>query len=92
MAHFISKCVESYNVDQQGYNYRMCALMSLSVVMPTLQSDQVTEKIVPTFVKATSDPIPNVQFCVAKILKERKSMFDPSVWNAQIAPKLKDMS
>ena len=92
MEHYIPKCVESYNADQQGYNYRMCALMSLSAVMPVLQADQITDKIVPTFVKATSDNIPNVQFCVAKILEQRRSKFESSVWTAQIAPKLKDMS
>ena len=72
MTNYIPKCVECYNVDQQGYNYRMCALSSLSVVMPVLQADQISEKIVPTFVKATSDNVPNVQFCVAKILHKRK--------------------
>lgn len=57
---YVPKCVESYNVDQQGYNYRMCALLSLSTVMPNLQADQITEKVVPTFVKGCADPIPNV--------------------------------
>ena len=57
---YVPKCVESFNVDQQGFNYRMCALESLSTAMSTLQADQITEKVVPTLVKATSDPIPNV--------------------------------
>ena len=70
----------------------MCALSSISVVMPVLKPDNITEKVVPTFIKATSDNIPNVQFCVAKILHKRKAMFDTSVWNSQIVPKLKDMS
>ena len=89
---YIPKCVESYNADQTGFNYRMCALMSLSVVLPVLKPDQITEKSIPTFVKATSDNIPNVQFCVAKILAKNKKLIDPSVWNSQIVPKLKDMS
>ena len=53
MENYVPKCVESYNTDQQGYNYRMCALMSLSAVMPVLQADSITNTIVPTFLKAT---------------------------------------
>jgi hypothetical protein len=29
MSSFIPKVLESYNADKQGYNYRMCCLMSL---------------------------------------------------------------
>ena len=29
LGSFIPKVVESYGVDKQGYNYRMCALLSL---------------------------------------------------------------
>ena len=47
----------------------MACIMSLSAVMPVLQKDQVTEKIVPTLAAATADKIPNVQFCVARVIK-----------------------
>ena len=36
MNNFIPKVVECYNVEQQGYNYRMCSLRSLAAVMPVL--------------------------------------------------------
>ena len=42
--------------------------------------EMVTEMIVPTFVKACADRVPNVQFCVAKIIKATKSNIEPSVF------------
>lgn len=39
MNNFIPKVNECYNVEQQGYNYRMTALMSLSSVMPVLSQE-----------------------------------------------------
>ena len=89
--NFIPKVVECYNVEQQGYNYRMCSLRSLAAVMPVLQKEEISDKIIPTFVKACGDSVPNVQFCVAKIIHQNKSMFDQSVYNSQIQPKLKDL-
>ena len=59
--------------------------------MPLLMKPEITEKIVPTFIKATTDKVPNVQFCVAKIIAERKQLFDQSVYQSQIVPKLKEM-
>ena len=70
----------------------MCALESLSAVMPVLHEEEVTELVVPTFIKACNDRIPNVQFCVARILKLRKGSFDQSIFNSQIVPVLKNMS
>lgn len=60
----------------------MCSLRSLAAVMPVLNKDEITAKIVPTFLNACSDSVPNVQFCVAKIIHKNKSMFDQSVFNA----------
>lgn len=91
VASFIPKILECYNVDKQGFNYRMACLMSLSSVMPVLQKDQITEKIVPTVVAATTDKVPNVQFCVCRIIKQNKALFDAGVLNSQIIPKLKDL-
>jgi serine/threonine-protein phosphatase 2A regulatory subunit A len=39
---FIPKVIENYNVDKQGYNYRMCSLSSLHSVLPYLSKDQVS--------------------------------------------------
>jgi serine/threonine-protein phosphatase 2A regulatory subunit A len=76
MANFIPKVIDNYNVDKQGYNYRMCSLMSMNAVMANLSKDQVAQHIVPLFVKAMKDPIPNVRFSVAKIIKQQKGQFD----------------
>ena len=76
MSAYLPKVIENYNVDQQGYMYRICSLRSLSAIMPVLQKDQITDKVVPIILKATSDPIPNVQFCVSKIIYDRRALFD----------------
>ena len=87
----IPQVIESYNVDQQGYNYRMCALETLSAVMPVLSKEIITELIVPVVVKACGDRIPNVQFCVARIIKANVTKFDAEVFNVKVMPKLRDM-
>lgn len=38
---FIPRVIEMFNVDKQGYNYRMCCLHSLQAVMPYLSKEQV---------------------------------------------------
>jgi serine/threonine-protein phosphatase 2A regulatory subunit A len=38
------------------------------------------------------DPIPNVRFTVAKLLKQSKSYIDGSVMQSQIIPGLKEMT
>jgi len=60
ISNFIPKITECYNAEKQGFNFRMACLMSLSSVMGVLQKDQITEKIVPTLILATSDKVPNV--------------------------------
>lgn len=72
VANFIPKVVENYNIDKQGYNYRMCSLSSLHAVMPYLGKEQISQLLVPIFLKAMKDPIPNVRFCVAKIIHKMK--------------------
>ena len=66
------KVVDCFNVEQQGYCYRMCALEALSGVIPTLTKEIITEMIVPTLEKACGDRVPNVQFCVARIIKANR--------------------
>lgn len=53
---------ETYGKDKKGYNYRICQLNSLAAMMPYMQKDQITQMILPMFVKAMSDDIPNVRF------------------------------
>ena len=52
----------------------------------------MTEHIVPTIVKATSDSIPNVKFCVARVIKANKAYFDPQVFSSEITPKLRELT
>ena len=79
LTNFVPKVVANYDVDKKGYNYRMCALESLSVVMPLLQKDAISDKIVPTLLKACSDKVPNVQFCVSRIIQKQMKYIDQAV-------------
>lgn len=92
LSSFLPKVIENFNVDKQGYNYRMCSLYSLHAVIPFISKDQISQQIVPLFVKAMKDPIPNVKFSVAKIIHSSRPYFDQGVFNSQIVPGLKDMS
>ncbi len=91
VSSFVPKVIESYNIDKQGYNYRMCALNSLACVIPYLSKDQVAQSIVPVLVKAMKDPIPNVRFCSAKIIRQYNNHFDGGVLSSQMVPALKEM-
>ena len=82
MSSFIPRVTEMYNVDKQGYNYRMCCLHSLQAVMMYLSKDQISQQIIPIFLKAMKDPIPNVRFTVAKIIHKMKSNIDSGIMNS----------
>lgn len=92
VATFIPKVVETYNVDKQGYNYRMCCLSSLQSIITHITKEQVVQHIIPVFLKAMKDPIPNVRFTIAKIVQKTKPLFDPAVVSSQLVPVLKEMT
>jgi|TARA_B110001450_G_C17310363_1_gene355219 hypothetical protein len=68
ISNFIPVVTEFYKTDKKGYNYRMCCLKSLSEIMPFIQKDVITSRIIPIFLLACKDEVPNVKFCVAKII------------------------
>ena len=70
----------------------MCCLNSLAAVMPYTPKDAITQHIIPIFVKATKDDIPNVKFCVSKIIFENKQFIDQNVFANQLVSPLKEMS
>jgi len=80
MNEFIPVVTNHYTVDKKGYNYRMCCLNSLSAVMPYILKDQITQYVIPIFTKATKDDIPNVKFCVSKILHQQRQYIDQNVF------------
>lgn len=88
---FLPKVTENYNIDKQGYNYRMCSLNSLKVIIPHIPKDQVSQHVVPLLVKALKDPIPNVRFTSAKVIHKQKQHIDASVFNSQIQNSLKEL-
>lgn len=46
----------------------------------------------PIFIKACKDDIPNVQFCVARVLNDKRAYIDGNVFSNQITGPLKDMT
>ena len=68
-------------MDKKGYNYRMCCLNSLAVVMPYTPKDSITQHIIPVFVKAAKDDIPNVKFCMSKLITANKQYIDANVFS-----------
>lgn len=89
---FIPQVVESFNVEQQGFNYKMCAVESLAAIIPALDSAQIDQHIIPTFLKAADDKIPNVAFCLCRVVKTHKASFDAQTFAQKLAPKLRDLT
>ena len=92
MNDYIPVVTNHYTVDKKGYNYRMCCLNSLAAVMPYITKEQITQHIVPIFLKAAKDDIPNVKFCMSKIVKENKQYIDTNVYSNQMVGPLKEMT
>lgn len=47
--------------------------------------------LIPVLLKYCKDPIPNVKFCVAKLLKKLIPKLDPQIVMSKIKPVLTDM-
>jgi hypothetical protein len=92
MNEYIPVVVNHYTVDKKGYNYRMCCLYSLAAVMPYVMKDQITQHIIPIFLKATKDDIPNVRFCASKIISNTRNLIDTTAFANQLVPALKEMA
>lgn len=84
MTSYIPTVINHFNADKKGYNFRMCCLSSLAAVMPYIQRDEVAEQVIPIFVKATRDEIPNVKFCVSKIIYEQRQHIDPNIFQTHL--------
>lgn len=69
---FIPIIVQQYEIEKKGYNYRMCCLNSFSAVMPYTPKDAITNHMVPIFIKAAKDEIPNVKFCLSQLIISNK--------------------
>ena len=82
--------INHYNVDKKGYNYRICCLYSLGEVMPMISKETISNIIVPVFLKGAKDDIPNVRFCVFKIIADKRAFIDSVTFNNIIVPCLKD--
>jgi len=57
---FVPKVVKTYEEDQMGYNFRVTAIKSLAVVLKYMNKDDISNIVIPVFLKATNDKVPNV--------------------------------
>lgn len=60
--------------------------------MPHTPKDTISGTIIPIFVRATKDKIPNVRFCISKIIIEQKQYIDTNVFTHQLVGPLKEMA
>ena len=67
---------ETFNTEQIGFNFKMCALETISAVIPYLSQAVIAEHVVPTILAGCRYHIPNVKFCAARIIKANKRHFD----------------
>ena len=81
MNEFVPEVLRKYGEDKKGYNYRMCCIHSLAAVMPFMTKEQITQHVVPTLVTACKDAIPNVKFCAARVINEKRQTIDPHVFS-----------
>lgn len=78
---YIPRVENHYGQDKKGYNYRMACLYSLSAVLPYTPKDAIQSKMIPIFDKALKDDVPNVKFCMAKIILDNKQYLDKDKHN-----------
>ena len=69
-------------MDKKGYNYRITCLNSLAVMMKYLREDVIASEIIPVFIKALNDDIPNVRFSCSKLILENKQFISSSTFQS----------
>ncbi len=57
-----------------------------------LTKEQIGASVVPVLLKQYKDPVPNVRFCVAKLLKKMLGRMDPGTVASKVKPALAEMS
>lgn len=70
----------------------MCCLESLASVLPCVDKTFANSQIIPIFVQASKDSIPNVKFCVSKLIGQNRHLFDSKEFNNSLFPALKEMA
>lgn len=55
-------------------------------MLPLLNKDQIVYSVLNVFLNAASDPVPNVRFGIAKVLKEVVSLVDVATVSSDIKP------
>ncbi len=93
---FLPKLVENIGREKQGYLYRIASISCMTVmplrllmkqsVLHVLSKDQIGSSLIPILVKSSKDPIPNVRFCVCKILTTIIPSLDSNLVHSRIKP------
>ena len=59
--------------------------------MPKMTADTIKQRIIPQFLIYMKDDIPNVKFCVSKIIHANRQYIDSGVFNSRLVDLLKEM-
>ena len=70
----------------------MCCLSSLAAVAPFLSKDKISQHIVPVYLMAVKDEIPNVRFHVCRMIHQTRPFMDYNVFTNQLVGPLKELS
>lgn len=92
VSHYIKAVTTAYSVEKRGYNYRICCLHSLSGILGCITKDTCSKYVIPIFLRATQDSIPNVRFSVCRIILQRRSHFDANMFSEHLLSPLKGLA
>ena len=87
---FIPQVHKMYDREKKGYNYRICYINSMAAVMPYMKKDSINSMVLPYFIKAIQDDVPNVSFCVCKRIKENRVYIDQNMFKTKLEGPLKE--
>eukprot|EP00397_Hematodinium_sp_SG-2012_P010481 GEMP01010596.1.p1 GENE.GEMP01010596.1~~GEMP01010596.1.p1 ORF type:complete len:315 (+),score=54.99 GEMP01010596.1:210-1154(+) len=90
--HLMPRIVDQY-ASTAGYSTRLMCLNALPQLCPVMQPEQIVQHIVPIFIKATKDCVPNVRFmaCIAIENILTKYNLGSVVVSTQIKPALTEL-
>ena len=79
-------------VQNENYLHRMSVLYCLRSLCDAVTREDANTRVVPIFVQAAGDPVPNIRFVSAKILQQLKPLLAPELVQSSIVPCLTKLS
>ncbi len=69
-----------------SHSSRMTSLLACQTIAPAVAKSVVENDLLPTALALAGDPLPNIRFNVAKVLKGMTARLEASVIAAQVKP------